>query len=98
MARGPAVKIILGDSERSELEMRARRQRLLGRCGASRDRAVGRRGHEQLRDRSHARPLPAELRGLMAKAVCQKALSMALMTSRAAARRARSVTRRSPKS
>jgi hypothetical protein len=28
MARGPAVKIILGDSERSELEMRARRRKI----------------------------------------------------------------------
>ncbi len=28
MARGPAVKIIIGDSERSELEMRARRRKI----------------------------------------------------------------------
>jgi hypothetical protein len=28
MARGPAVKIIPGDSERSELEMRARRRKI----------------------------------------------------------------------
>src|SRR3984893_10954226 len=28
MARGPAVKIILGDSERSELEMRSRRRKI----------------------------------------------------------------------
>ncbi len=28
MARGPAVKIILGDSERSELAMRARRRKI----------------------------------------------------------------------
>ncbi len=28
MVRGPAVKIILGDSERSELEMRARRRKI----------------------------------------------------------------------
>ena len=28
MARGPAVKIILGDSERSELEMRSRRRKM----------------------------------------------------------------------
>ena len=35
MAHGPAVKIILGDSERSELEMRARRRKI-GRADAVR--------------------------------------------------------------
>ena len=43
MARGPAVKIILADSERSELEnARASAKDCSGRCGASRDRAIDR--------------------------------------------------------
>ena len=33
MARGPAVKIILGDSERSGLEMRASRDRIWPKAG-----------------------------------------------------------------
>ena len=35
MAHGPAVKIMLGDSERGELEMRARRRKI-GRADAVR--------------------------------------------------------------
>ena len=74
MARGPAVKIILGDSERSELEMRARRRKI-ARVDAVRAEIVllAADGMKQLRDRGHTRRLPADCR-TMAKAVCQKAL------------------------
>jgi transposase len=101
MARGPAVKIILGDSARSELEMRARRRKI-ARVDAVRAEIV-----LLAADGMNNCAIAATLglsrltAGLWRKRFAKKrfdGLDMALMTSRAAARRARSVTRRSPKS
>ena len=96
MARGPAVKIILGDSARSEVEMRARRRKiarvdavLLAADGMNNCAIAATLGLSRL------------TAGLWRKRFAKKrfdGLDMALMMSRAAARRARSVTRRSPKS
>jgi hypothetical protein len=101
MARGPAVKIILGDSARSELEMRARRRKI-ARVDAVRAEIV-----LLAADGMNNCAIAATLglsrltAGLWRKRFAKKrfdGLDMALMMSRAAARRARSVTRRSPKS
>ena len=97
MACGPAVKIILADSERSELEMRARRRKI-ARVDAMRAEIVLLAAHGMNNCAIAATLGVSRLAvGLRRKRFPKKRFD-GLDASRAAARRARSMTRRSPKS